>query len=864
MNFATAGAAGQYGQVRAFGDMWESATSATSKEISMWGQCDTYYNAQYGFECNIAIDYPLGTGQASASAQGISNNAGATWSVVPNTNTAVISKAFMRGPSAYTVYARARAHGAVVSGYGAYSGDTGWQTVETFEISALSIPNAPSSASAAVVSSAQVNLTWVFSAGSDVSIDGFKIYRSTDSGSYELLTDQGSSVRAFSDVTVLFNHTYTYQIYSYNARSNSATSATTGTVRTANIPSAPTGVTNSRVSDNQNTVSWSYTGTGLGAAAAFLVLRSVDGGPYIQIASTVSMAYADTSTSANHSYTYVIRALNSAGYADSTASTTTYNTPASCSGITAAYAQTSSSVTVSWINPGITANAVELQVSSDNGGTWSAKATLADGSIQYTDTVPPAGTGIMYRVRNTRGALVSAWATSTALATLTVPAAPMLIDLPPANIAVGTPTLRAAWRHNPLDGTPQTKAEVQISLDGGQSWSTSTVNGDIQYVNLPTNFFPDSLSITYRVRTWGNYSDPSPYSSSYTFTMRAAPTVVVASPPTDGAVLTNLPYDMTITYSNQYTQSLSTVDIVDMATGSVVYSFSGNNNHFGIDTFFPTNGGSYRVDATVSNVYGLRATASRLFTVNYAMPSTPTMTGEYRLSSYSIELTVVPPSSSNPTVDRLFITRLYSDGSEQRLANDLPPDRATAVIDMTPLLNAANAYRAYCYSVTGTLSYIDVAVPAPAHGNYVFNWGDGFDNYVSLLANTNYSESPTRNTSVYQIAGRKRPMEFRGENYSEEISLAAALVNIDDTHKEQEQYLKLLLLQGVNDTVLLRTPQGRADFVAAPKLVFGFSSSNPLRSATVTTRVVDGVAATIRPIASSNDLAVVQEGSNSG
>ena len=83
----------------------------------------------------------------------------------------------------------------------------------------LTIPDAPSSLSAAAVSSDQINLSWTDNSTNE---DGFKIERKTAAGTYSEIDQVGENVTSYSDTYLSASTIYTYRVRSYNTVGNSS------------------------------------------------------------------------------------------------------------------------------------------------------------------------------------------------------------------------------------------------------------------------------------------------------------------------------------------------------------------------------------------------------------------------------------------------------------------------------------------------------------------------------------------------------------------------------------------------------------------------------------------------------------------
>jgi hypothetical protein len=150
---------------------------------------------------------------------------GFTWSVT-GTGTGTITAT---GPSTSTTYI-------------APSSGTGSNTVKatadgltgSATVSYGSVPVAPSSLTATVISSRQVNLSWSDASNNSNNVNGFIIQRSTNGGSWvQIATVVGANANSYSDTTVQKRHTYQYRIAAYNSFGNSGWTTST-TVSTPN------------------------------------------------------------------------------------------------------------------------------------------------------------------------------------------------------------------------------------------------------------------------------------------------------------------------------------------------------------------------------------------------------------------------------------------------------------------------------------------------------------------------------------------------------------------------------------------------------------------------------------------------------
>lgn len=461
-------------------------------------------------------------------------------------------------------------------------------------------------------------------------------------------------------------------------------------------PTAPASITNTRDSDTRNTVTWTNPSA---VITTTQVLRSVDGGAYSAVAtiSGATTSYVDTATAANHSYAYKVSVSNASGTATSAASSTTYNTPAAPTAVSAVRLD-ASTVGLTITNPAITATALEIQRSTD-GSTWSTIATVSGIVTSATDS--PSGGTFYYRARNTRGTLVSAWsAASQAVVTVTPPNAPTLVS-PASGAAVSTSTASIVftWQHNPIDGSSQTNAQLQYSTNGGSTWTTATVT-TAQTYSLANNFSANDV-ITWRVRTKG--ADPSygPYSSSRSFTVYQTPTVTWTSP-VSGGTITNMPIGISLSYSDVAPSTLANATVTISQGGATLYTMNlgtATSGTITADEFFPNNGQSYTFTATARSTSSLQATSAIVVSVAFTEPDTASLalTNNPETGAVQLQATVDSGTGGAPA-ESISIYRVSRNG-RVLLASGLSD--GAAIEDLYAPLNTEYTYECVTFSAAG-------------------------------------------------------------------------------------------------------------------------------------------------------------------
>ena len=191
-------------------------------------------------------------------------------------------------------------------------------------------PAAPMDLAAAAASSSQINLTWT---DSDSTESGFKIERCTGTGcsDFTQIGTVGVNVTSYSNTGLTASTSYSYRIRAYNGAgdsdySNLASAATPAIP----IPNPPSNLTAAAISASQINLTWKDNDN---SETGFKIERCTGAGcsNFAQIATTGAnvTSYSNTGLTASTSYSYRVRAYNTAGDSDysNTASAVTQAAP---------------------------------------------------------------------------------------------------------------------------------------------------------------------------------------------------------------------------------------------------------------------------------------------------------------------------------------------------------------------------------------------------------------------------------------------------------------------------------------------------------------------------------------------------------
>lgn len=515
-----------------------------------------------------------------------------------------------------------------------------------------------------------------------------------------------------------------------------------------------TGLSATRVSDNQVNLSWTNPSTidGVGIEV------SIDGGSWSQVGFIgVATSYQYTQASAGHSYQFRVWAAYKANIGTASNVVTVTMTPSAPQSISVA-ASGGTNVTVTLANDSAVATSLEYQTSTDGGSTWSA-STEVSGSPVTSFSTSVSGTALI-RVRNKNATGISAWLVSDPITTICPPAPPTLRT--PSGIVydMAQGDIEFSWLHNSLDGSSQTAYQLRYARNGG-AWTTlSGTTAQSRTVSLGT--FTAGDSVTWQVRTKGadaNYSDWSP---SGVFNVYTAPTLSITSP---GATVTGMPISLTATYSDMagFTCQAATASLTK--DGRTLFSEAATINGTSITSsldvseFLPTNGESYTVVVTARSSSSLQTSANATFTVDFVEP----VDGELSIvndldNGYaSITATYDNAGAAEPAVS-ISVSRVNADGSITPLLTD--GASGSGLVDRYAPLNTP-----YQYAVTTKASsqavktvYVDNIIESDYWFAY---WGDNIAKAKWNPDNGGIQITRPSKTRVY-YAGRRDPVSYDG------------------------------------------------------------------------------------------------------
>lgn len=548
------------------------------------------------------------------------------------------------------------------------------------------------------------------------------------------------------------------------------------TVPKVESPNAPSNCSASRTSDASASVTWTNGSTTTAKPrTAVLVERQTDGGSFVQVATLGSSVanWTDNGISANHRYQYRVRAQNTGGYSSYATSGYIYTTPAAPTAVSLdKTASTTISISATVNAP--YATGYDVQRSTDSGATWSANIAT-NAALPVTDTV--TGT-VRYRVRSNRSnSLYSAWKSSSDVTTIVPPDAPTITQAP-ANPSLLGSSATIKWTPNHPDGTSQSAAQIKVTNPSGTA-TTYSVTTSKTYT-----FTPNATGTwTAQVRTKGLDESYGAWSSTVSWGVYEAPSVVITSPATDGTDIIFMPLTVSWDVSDATgvaTQSLKVMDNTrTMWSGTVP---SGTTSKALTIADLPlVNGNTYSIVLEVRGGSGLSTAVTRTFDVAFVPPEEPTIDASADGGSVSISVNFV---SGTVETESITVLRENADGTTWAVAENLQD--GGNCIDPLPPLGGDVVYVAVAQAASGATSQSTASVPMDTTA-WMLNFGNAAEQSMEILYGRSNSRELKHGGALYHFAdggaGRGFPQFYPTADRDEEGVLSCAFIYKDDADR---------------------------------------------------------------------------------
>jgi len=270
-------------------------------------------------------------------------------------------------------------------------------------------PTAPSGLTATAAGATGINLAWTAASESGGSIAQYLIERCQGAGCSNFAQIATSTATSYADASLNGSTSYSYRVRAKDAAGNTGPYSNTASATTgAAVPGVPTNLAAVASGSMQVNLSWGAASETGGTVSSYLIERCQGAGcsSFAQIGTATTLTYGDTGLSGSTTYSYRVRAKDTAGSTGAYSNVATVNTAAPT--LTAPGSLTATSASANQIN-------LSWSAATETGGTISAyliercqgagcstfSQIASTGLTSYNDAALTAATSYAYRVHAT-------------------------------------------------------------------------------------------------------------------------------------------------------------------------------------------------------------------------------------------------------------------------------------------------------------------------------------------------------------------------------------------------------------------------------------------------------------------------------
>lgn len=579
-------------------------------------------------------------------------------------------------------------------------------------------------------------------------------------------------------------------------------------------PSPPTWFSVTRSSDSYHTLKWTNGATTEAEPRQGITLQrwSAATNKYETFATAGSTAtsYVDRQTLKDNRYRWRIRSFNQYDYSDWVYSSYIKTTPDAPGSVVAK--KSGSSIVLTIDNKAAYADYLNIVWRVD-GGAWlyDQAVDISGGSVSWTHTSPPQGK-VQYSVRSKADNLASGYTLSNEVQVLAPPLAPTPVEPKASTVAFGT-SVTTVWKHNPVDTTDQQAYEFQWRPAGG-TWNNTgkvTSSSDSRLLG--------QLGVgqyEWQVRTWGDFSNPSPWSELSSFRVATEPSATITNPPGNLVESNQLYLDWT--FSDDATTQTKWIATLYDSSGESLEVIGGRTATAGTFKTVLANNQYYRVELDVWNGYGLKSAFPAVleFDVVYKLPAVPTLKTQWVEDNGVISVEVAHGVVDGTTLETVRLELERSEGDSWVPLNSSMNDHEF-YLDMIPALNTLVSYRVKAISSLGSYAYSStsqVFTDARIQSWAMWNWGPSFHRVAQAQFDLQPSDSPKVDKTLHHFEGRTYPVEYMADdrNHSFDISFT-----LDGDSSSKRTFTELYFAPA---PVCYRLPNGEKHFVSVQSMSF--------------------------------------------
>lgn len=688
------------------------------------------------------------------------------------------------------------------------------------------------------------------SGGSSIALATHNYFNSMSQNQTALIVTGNDVTYTYSDYGVAHSVTVNCNASGlFNGGNPSASIVVSIPARPYANPAAVTSTSVTRVSDTQQTVNWTNHSTASALYANIKIYRKTDSGSFALISTIgVVSSYSDTGTVANHKYRYRPDVLGANGSQVAGPETgDVWTTPGAPSSLVATKLA-GGNIRLTWTN---NVNYSEYTVrieESQNGGAYSELTNVATGTTTWDHVSPSTGVTHKYRIRartTTGTTLNSSYSNESATITL-LSTAGAPTGLAPAGTAKdAAEAIVYTWVHNPTDGTPQSKYQLQYKIDAGSFVTVGPTTSGVSSFTMTAATLTNAHTITWHVATAAENGTIGAYSADSVFTTRARPTSTISQPSGGTWTLSQLVANWSYFQAQSSAQSAWHAYLWHKISGTYVDAIlvgektgSGTGGTVTFDSTTLLDGETYGVRVYVTSTDGLvsidSGTDLEEFTVAYLPPASATLTATYDPDNGQMVIMIQGAGAVGGVTEAISTVDIQRqiDGGEwvtwvTGIVLD-PTSLVAILVDTMPTVHGSNNYRAVVRSATpsSVLSAEVENITTEQRWGFL-STGLSFTEVVRIRARLEMRSTVGRDKAIYAFAGRDDPVELSGEATQLSIGVSGVLYppSRGGMSSEPQAVEALGVTSGI---VLWRDYTGRRIFASLSDVQTGYNTDSVL------------------------------------
>ena len=397
---------------------------------------------------------------------------------------------------------------------------------------------APGTLAASAAGPGQISLSWTAATETGGSVSQYLIERCQGAGcsNFAQIGTTAAAATAFTDTGLSASTAYSYRVRARDAAGTTGPYSNVASATTA-APTltAPGALTASAASTSQINLSWTAATETGGSVSQYLIERCQGAGcnTFVQIGTAAAPAttYSDAGLTSSTSYSYRVRASDTAGTSGpySNVATATTVAPTITAPVLSATAAGTTQINLSWTaateSGGSVSQYLIERCQGAGCGSFAQIATAAAPAGSYTDAAVSASTSYSYRVRAQDGTGLNGPYSNTATAATgaAVPTAPAGLGAS----ALSSTQVNLSWAQATESGG--TIAQYLIERCQGASCSSFAQVGTATMLSFADTGLIGATAYSYRVRAKDALGTTGPYSNIATATTTAPSITAPAS-----------------------------------------------------------------------------------------------------------------------------------------------------------------------------------------------------------------------------------------------------------------------------------------------------------------------------------------------